>query len=508
MNSKRTGKGDPPGGGSRDDPRWEWNEVRPSRAAVRRIPPAETHGGVAPVPSRPAGAAGPQGPPAGAPGPQGPPAGAARPQGPQGPPAGAPGGPANATGRAPGGANEPGYAAGAGRAAPPPQAQRPARTGAPGPVPGGVRRPPPLSAGRRPPTRRRPANGRGPSNGGRRFLAFAILVLVLGVGAAAAFGGWAAWRHFSLGYVFQPPPRGPQVSVTVPEGASLDQIADLLARAKVVPSARAFSSQAEDDGFAQRFRPGTYKLRQYDTYQAIIAVLVQGSLPPTTAVTLPEGLDAREMAAVADKAVTGFSKAGYIDLTLKHPLPFALPGKKSRGSLEGMLFPATYEFPPLKSARDLIELQLSEFRGAFGQIDLRRARRRNLTAYDVVIIASMIEREVQVPSERRIVAAVVWNRLRLQMPLQIDATIIYALGHRKRALTLDDLKIQSPYNTYLHRGLPPTPICNPGIATLRAAAAPARVDFLYYVARNDGSGRHYFSRSYEQFLKDKEKAGL
>jgi UPF0755 protein len=316
------------------------------------------------------------------------------------------------------------------------------------------------------------------------------------------------WRHFSLGYVFDPPQRGPQVSITVPEGASLAQIADLLAQAKVVPSARAFRSQAEDDGYAQRFRPGTYTLHQYDAYGAIVAELVQGTRPPTITVTLPEGLDAREMAGVTDKAVTGFSKADYIDLTLEHPLPFALQGKKRRASLEGMLFPATYDFPPLETARDLVELQLDEFRDAFETIDLRRARRKNLTAYDVVIIASMIEREVQVPAERKLVAAVIWNRLRLGMRLQIDATIIYALGHRKRVLTLDDLEIKSPYNTYRRRGLPPTPICNPGRGPLRAAAAPARVDYLYYVARNDGSGRHYFSRSYDQFLKDKEKAGL
>ncbi len=316
------------------------------------------------------------------------------------------------------------------------------------------------------------------------------------------------WRHFSVGYVFEPPPRGPVVTVTVPQGATLGQIADLLAQAKVVPSARAFRSRAEEDGYAQRFQPGTYKLHQYDTYKAIVAELVQAQVSPATAVTLPEGLDAREMAGVADKAVKDFSKADYLSLTLKNPLPYKLEGKKPKGSLEGLLFPATYEFPPLKTARDLVDLQLSEFGEAFNKIDLRRARRRNLTAYDVVTIASMIEREVQVPGERRYVAAVIWNRLRLDMPLQIDATIIYALGHRKRALTLNDLEIDSPYNTYRNRGLPPTPICNPGVASLRAAAAPARSAYLYYVARNDGTGRHYFSTDYDQFLKDKAKAGL
>jgi UPF0755 protein len=134
---------------------------------------------------------------------------------------------------------------------------------------------------------------------------------------------------------------------------------------------------------------------------------------------------------------------------------------------------------------------------------MSRARKANLTPYDVAIIASMVEREAKVANERRLVAAVIWNRLRLRMPLQIDATVEYALPIYKATLTLQDLKIQSPYNTYLHVGLPPTPIANPGAAALIAAAAPAKVNFLYYVARNDGSGRHYFASTYAQFLRDK-----
>ena len=132
--------------------------------------------------------------------------------------------------------------------------------------------------------------------------------------------------------------------------------------------------------------------------------------------------------------------------------------------------------------------------------------RPNLTPYDVTIVASMVEREVEVPSERPLVAAVIWNRLRLGMRLQIDATVEYVLPHYKSVLTYDDLKTESPYNTYLHAGLPPTPIANPGAASLKAAADPASVDYLYYVARNDGSGRHYFASTYNEFLADKQKA--
>ena len=161
---------------------------------------------------------------------------------------------------------------------------------------------------------------------------------------------------------------------------------------------------------------------------------------------------------------------------------------------------------PAITPRDFIEQQLAAFRSTLANVDLARAASKNLTAYDVAIIASMIEREIEVPAERPLAAAVIWNRLHLRMRLQIDATVEYALPAYKPVLSYHDLRIASPYNTYLHAGLPPTPIANPGLASLQAAANPAGVDYLYYVARNDGSGRHYFSASYAQFLRDKARA--
>jgi UPF0755 protein len=163
-------------------------------------------------------------------------------------------------------------------------------------------------------------------------------------------------------------------------------------------------------------------------------------------------------------------------------------------------------FPKKASAYGFVKTQLETFDAYFAKVDMSRARAANLTEYDVVIIASMIDREALVAAERPIVAAVIWNRLRKDMLLQIDATIQYALGETKPVLTFDDLKIDSPYNTYKHAGLPPTPISNPGLAALKAAANPSDDKYLYYVARNDGTGRHYFSTTYEQFLVDEAKA--
>jgi UPF0755 protein len=362
----------------------------------------------------------------------------------------------------------------------------------------------------RPSTRpyRRPARSLSPARRRRRRAGILALVFILLiVGAAAAFGGWALWRQVTVGYVFSAPPRGPLVTIVVPEGASLGEIADNLAAHHVVSRAGAFQSRAEHDGYAKKFQPGTYSLHQYEAYSVIIAKLISGSVP-TIRVNFPEGFTAADMAARAAGQVAGLSAAEYRRLTISHPIAAQLPGKKASTRLEGLLFPATYEFPPVKSASDLVQAQLARFQDAFAQVDLTRAKQRHLTAYDVVIIASMIEREVRVPAERPLVAAVIWNRLRLHMLLQVDATIEYALGHHKAQLSLADLAINSPYNTYKVKGLPPTPICNPGLASLAAAAQPAHVGYLYYVARNDGTGRHYFSSTYRQFLKDKAKAGL
>ena len=357
-----------------------------------------------------------------------------------------------------------------------------------------------LRKGRRPldPRRRRRRRA------GAAVLALIVLLAVAGL----VLGGYAAYRQFTLGYVFSAPPPGASVAVSIPKGATLHQIGDILQSSHVVPSGGAFVSRAEADGYSARFQPGTYELRQYDNYDDIIKVLVLTASAPSDKVTFPEGYTARQMGVAAARAIPDFSGSQYVDLTLKHPLPYTVPGMKPGTSLEGLLFPATYEFPPLTTPKSLIDLQYKMFRNAMGRIDLTKARQKNLTAYDIVIIASMIEREVRVPAERRLVSAVIWNRLRLDMPLQIDATLLYGLGTGAKTLTEADLKRDTPYNTYLHRGLPPTPICNPGAASLKAAADPAAVGYLYYVVRNDGTGRHRFSSEYDQFLRDKAKAGL
>jgi UPF0755 protein len=168
--------------------------------------------------------------------------------------------------------------------------------------------------------------------------------------------------------------------------------------------------------------------------------------------------------------------------------------------LEGFLFPATYEFTKRTTTRRLVNNQLAAFEKNWAKVNMKYARSRNLTPYDVLIIASMVEREVAVASERPLVAAVIYNRLKAGMTLGIDATIRYGLGvPATESLRESHLADPTPYNTRIHAGLPPTPIANPGLASLRAAARPAKVDYLFFV-REPGKKSHFFTASEREFV--------
>jgi uncharacterized YceG family protein len=242
--------------------------------------------------------------------------------------------------------------------------------------------------------------------------------------------------------------------------------------------------------------------------------------PPTTTgpqplarlkIIFPEGFTVRDMAdrvaavrqiAIDKRGVTPrLTKQAYLRAVDHAVAPSRFRKDARRDSLEGFLFPASYDFTQETSARDLVADQLRAFRERFRGVDLRYARSKNLTPYDVLIIASMIEKETAMPRERRLVAAVIYNRLRNRMPLGIDATIRYGLDiPGTESLTKQALRSDSPYNTRLRPGLPPTPIANPGLASIRAAANPARnVDYLYYV-RKPKSLAHYFTADERDFL--------
>lgn len=236
--------------------------------------------------------------------------------------------------------------------------------------------------------------------------------------------------------------------------------------------------------------------------------------PPATLTVLkivfPEGFTRKQMAqritavnaiAKANRGVDPrLSATAYLAATRSSLRPARFSGDAKRRMLEGFLFPALYEFTPATTSKRLVADQLEAFDRNWKKVKLRYARSKNLTPYDVLIIASMVEAEVSVPRERALVAAVIYNRLRARMPLGIDSTIRYALEvPPTKSLTKAQLRNPTPYNTRIHRGLPPTPIGNPGLASIQAAAHPAAKDYLYF-ARRKGKVTHFFTASYDEFV--------
>jgi len=218
-------------------------------------------------------------------------------------------------------------------------------------------------------------------------------------------------------------------------------------------------------------------------------------------VLIPEGETRRQIAARAHAAgLTGSYLTVSKRSSLLNPTHYGAP--VNTPNLEGFLFPATYELYRGDPAGRLVHEQLIAFTERFGDDEVRRARALHITPYQLLIVASMVEREAQLAGDRAKVAAVIYNRLQLRMTLGIDATLRYALDDYTRPLTTAQLALQSPYNTRLHRGLPPTPIDNPGLAAIHAAAHPAHVGYLYYVAGADGCGEQVFSTTSAQFEHD------
>jgi len=333
----------------------------------------------------------------------------------------------------------------------------------------------------------------------RRSTRGRVLPLVaLGVLAVVVVGALMLFQPF--GSV-----EGSQVQVSIPSGSSAREIGDRLAQAGVVDSGVLFSVRATLSGKRNSLRSGRHTLRKDMSYANAITVLSKPDVsakPPTVNVTIPEGRTRREVVPIARRAGL---RGDYLEASKRFAgalSPFRYDAPPGTRSLEGFLFPATYELKDGAPARDLVERQLTAFRRNFARVDLDRSRRKKLTAYDVLIIASMVEREAQRGSERPLIAAVIYNRLKDGIPLGIDATTRYILNKPSGALTDSELEIDSPYNTRKRAGLPPTPIGNPGLASIRAAARPATVPYLYFVVKPGTCGEHAFSRTIEEFQRD------
>ena len=312
----------------------------------------------------------------------------------------------------------------------------------------------------------------------------------------AALAG-VAWVLVSLFQPFKDDGDGRVVRVSVPQGATLGDIAKLLEEKSVISSAGFFELRARLAGRSGDLKPGSYEMREDMSYAAALDALERGVPPNITVVQLPEGLSRREIAPIVKQAgVPG----RYLRASRRNPAldPRRYGAPRGR-SLEGFLFPATYELKKGQTVARLRDQQLAQFKSNFDKVDLSYAKRKNLTAYDVLIIASLIEREAAVPKERRLVSSVIYNRLKNDISLGIDATVRFVTGNWTEPLKQSELANPSPYNTRVHAGLPPGPIGNPGLASIRAAANPARTGYLFYVAAVCGNRKHKFAETDAEF---------
>jgi UPF0755 protein len=335
------------------------------------------------------------------------------------------------------------------------------------------------------PRRTRPRGS--PNIVARRILALVVLALV----------AVAAWFLVSL---FQPFGGGGSgsVTVTVPQGASVGEIGDILARKGVVSRSFFFELRARLGGHSGDLKPGLYKLKHDMSYSAALDALTKGVAPDVVQVVIPEGRSRREIAPLAKGL-----KGSYLAATVRSPyLNPRRYGARHARNLEGFLFPASYQLKKGASARMLVKEQLQAFRQNFSKIGLAYARKKNLTPYDVLTIASMVEREAELPRDRPLIASVIYNRLHDHIPLGIDSTLRYALNDWTKPLRVSQLASPSPYNTRNHQGLPPGPIGNPGLASIQAAAHPAHSQFLFFVVKPCGNGAHVFAKTNAEFERD------
>jgi peptidoglycan lytic transglycosylase G len=292
--------------------------------------------------------------------------------------------------------------------------------------------------------------------------------------------------------------------VEVVKGDTLSSVAGKLERAGVIDSAFMFKVEARLWGYGTEIKTGEYTFSPGEDSEEILQKLTAGEAVPTLAITVPEGLTLEQTAQEVARQ-SGVSAAAFEEAARRTDYGYGFLEDPAIESTEGFLFPKQYEFEEGTTAPQMVTRMLEQYLLETQTLDISEAKARlNLTEYELVTVASLIEKEASNPEERPLVASVIYNRIREGMPLQVDATILYALDHRKNELSLADLKIDSPYNTYENTGLPPGPICSPSRQSLEAAINPAQTDYLYYVLKANGE-EHFFTANYNEFLEWKQK---
>ncbi len=311
-----------------------------------------------------------------------------------------------------------------------------------------------------------------------------VLILITGL----YLGGW----YLELSEPVSSSPH-PQV-VFIPPGTPVKEVARLLEERGLIRNRYVFLLEAWRMGVLYDLKAGEYELSPHLSPREIIEILYEGRVI-THIITIPEGANVWEVARLLAKSGL-VSREEFLDKALNPEVAQALgiPGP----SVEGFLFPDTYYFVKGMGVEEILRRMVERFWEIWRKYE-DRAREMGVSVYEVVILASIVEKEAVLAREKPLIAAVYWNRLKRGMPLQADPTVRYALRRFRGKLYYKHLRIKSPYNTYRYPGLPPTPIANPGEESLKAVLYPADVPYLYFVSKGDGS--HHFSRTYREHLR-------
>lgn len=314
-----------------------------------------------------------------------------------------------------------------------------------------------------------------------RIIAGAFVVAALAVAAAVAWWWYSVYRDRSV-------PTG-ETRVVVQQGTAFSEVARQLVASGVIDDVLTFRVLARLRGQEAAVRAGEYRFAPRQTQDEVLRALVTQGAQVAAWVTVPEGFTIRQIAERLQESGVGPAPP-FAQAFARNSI--VVDGARTK-SLEGFLFPSTYLMALGASPEQVESAMTAEFFQQLPRDADARARALGLNVPQIVTVASLVEREAKVEADRPLIAGVIYNRLRLKIPLEVDATIEYALPEHKRELSYADLRINSPYNTYVHAGLPPTPIANPGRPSMEAALHPSKTDYLYYVYC--GNGRHVFSKT-------------
>lgn len=336
------------------------------------------------------------------------------------------------------------------------------------------------------------------------IIVFVIVIVIIGGGAFYVWNGMQPVKASSNAVKF-----------TVEQGMGTSRIASVLHENGLIKNNLIFKIYLKWKNEGSHFQAGVYEAKPGATFDELIAKLNSGDVVKEAMIrfTIPEGYTAEQIAKKVGEASqsdpTAFLKLADAKAQAVIPAFQEIPeSSKLKHKAEGYLFPDTYEFKKGTSQEDMLTRMMEQMQNKLDQIpDLQqRLKDHGLTLHEMLTVASLVEREVVVDTERPLVAGIIYNRLDKEMDLEIDATVQYALKEPKERLLYKDLKVDSPYNTYLHAGLPPGPICSPSLASINAALDPKASDYLYYVTKKDGSHEHLFAKTYQEHLKNIKKS--